>query len=278
MAGTAYSIIPAGIAESVLHSFAGSNVDPVTDGIEPLAGLIQGSDGNFYGTTSQGSGGTLDCASDQQVGCGTVFKITPGGAESVLYTFGSPNPADDCRDAGLADGVDPQAALVQGRDGALYGTTLNGGAGGTAFKVTLAGQESTLWCFGLSGSAPSVDGVLPLAALVQGRDGNFYGTTSNGGTYDLGTVFKVTPDGTETVLYSFEGCDPGACGVSRNRAPFVQRFVRFHGRRGSRKRGHLWQRRKSIWDDHVGRHVLRRDGIQTHARRHRDGTLVVQWM
>ena len=106
-----FKITPAG-AETVLYSFTNAGVD----GANPFAGLIQASDGNFYGTTE--FGGTS--------GYGTVFKITPAGAETVLYSF---------TNAGV-DGGYPQAGLIQGSDGNLYGTTFFGGTGsvGTVFR------------------------------------------------------------------------------------------------------------------------------------------------
>ena len=162
---------------TVLHAFAES------DGQDPLAGLVQGSDGNFYGTTDAGGTG----------GNGTVFKITPAGALTTLHSFSG------------SDGRNPPATLVQGTDGNFYGTTNQGGAmgAGTVFKITPAGALTTLYPF--AGS----DGSHPYAGLVQGTDGNFYGTTNQGGTGDYGTVFKITPAGTLTTLYSFPGSDGG---------------------------------------------------------------------
>jgi uncharacterized repeat protein (TIGR03803 family) len=176
--GTVFKITPAGV-ETVLYSFSGAP----GDGAIPRAGLILGSDGNFYGTTQVGGTNSY----------GTVFKITPAGVETVLYSFG-----------GVPDAANPFAALVQSSDGNFYGTTLGGGANsyGTVFKITPAGVETVLYSFG---GAP--DGFSPFAALVQGSDGNFWGTTINGGANDDGTVFSVTPAGVETVLNSF-GASP----------------------------------------------------------------------
>jgi uncharacterized repeat protein (TIGR03803 family) len=169
--GTVFKVTPAGV-ETVLHSFGSGS-----DGDQPDAGLIQGSDGNFYGTTKLGGANSA----------GTVFKITAAGAETVLHSFGSGS-----------DGATPIASLIQGSDGNFYGTTIANQ--GTVFKITAAGVETVLYSFG-SGS----DGNNPNAALIQGSDGNFYGTTVNGGANNQGTVFKVTPAGIETVLYSFAG-------------------------------------------------------------------------
>jgi uncharacterized repeat protein (TIGR03803 family) len=177
-AGNVFRITPAGV-ETVLHSFGGGT----TDGSTPNAALILGSDGNFYGTTSKG--GTS--------GNGTVFRITPAGVETVLYSFAG----------GTADGSTPNAALLLGSDGNFYGTTSHGGTGsnGTVFKTTPAGIETVLYSF----AGGTTDGRTPNAALIPGSDGNFYGTTSDGGMSYLGTVFKITPAGVETVLYSFAG-------------------------------------------------------------------------
>ena len=158
------------------------------DGSGPTAGLIKGSDGNFYGVTTGGG-------SHSQ---GTVFKMTPSGAETVLYSFGT----------NLNDGGAPLAALLQASDGNFYGTTSSGGAFelGTVFKITPAGALTTLWAFGSGG-----DGADPQGALIQGGEGNLYGTTFTGGSENEGVVFQITPTGIETVLYSF-GTNAGESG------------------------------------------------------------------
>jgi uncharacterized repeat protein (TIGR03803 family) len=173
--GAVFKITPAGV-ETVLHSLSGSP----GDGMSPNASLVQGSDGNFYSTTARGGA----------IGDGTVFKITPTGVETVLYSFG-----------GTPDEANPLAALVQGSDGNLYGTTWDGGANGEGmvFSITPAGVETVLYSFG----ATKTDGTGPQATLIQDSDGNFLGTTPSGGANGDGTVFKVTPAGVETVLYSF---------------------------------------------------------------------------
>ena len=146
----------------------------------PLGTVLLGNDGNFSGTTNTGGANNA----------GTVFKVTPSGSGSVLWSFGNGT-----------DGGNPKSALVQGSDGALYGTTTGGGAfgGGTVFRITLAGVESILWSFG-SGA----DGADPEAGVIQGTDGNLYGTTLLGGTQSQGIVFKVSPSGVETVLFNFD--------------------------------------------------------------------------
>jgi uncharacterized repeat protein (TIGR03803 family) len=178
--GTVFKVTPAGVG-TVLYSFAGG-----ADGANPLGGVIQSSDGNFYGTTRAGGA----------TNTGTVFKITPAGVETVLYSF-----------VGGTDGANPAARLIQGSDGNFYGTTVFGGAtnSGTVFKMTPAGSETVLYSF-----AGGTDGVNPYGGVTQGSDGNFYGTTGNGGTTNTGTVFRITPAGSETVLYSFAGGTDGA--------------------------------------------------------------------
>ena len=145
--------------EVVLHSFAG------TDGESPYATVIQGSDGNFYGTT-YGGGGTFPY--------GTVFQLTSSGTLTTLYSFH------------YTDGEWPYAGVIQGSDGNLYGSTSfgankspNGFGGGTVFKLTLSGTLTTLYSF--CSQAKCTDGAEPFAGVIQGSDGNFYGTTYYGG-------------------------------------------------------------------------------------------------
>jgi uncharacterized repeat protein (TIGR03803 family) len=160
-----------------------------TNGQAPTAALIQGTDGNLYGTTYEG--GTYND--------GTVFKISPSGTLTTLHSFDG------------TDGYFPYARMVQGTDGNFYGTTLSGGANddcnegtcGTIFKITPNGTLTTLHSF----CDDCINGQLPRGELVQATDGNFYGTTNQGGSYDDGTVFKITPSGTLTSLYSFDKTD-----------------------------------------------------------------------
>jgi uncharacterized repeat protein (TIGR03803 family) len=180
--GAVFKLTPTGV-QTGLYFFSGGSDGGVANG------LVQGSDGNFYGTTAYGGVTNSQCGPG---GCGVVFKLTPVGIESALYSFV----------AGSADGALPNASVMQGTDGNFYGTTIYGGASndGTAFKVTPAGVETVLHSF-----AGGTDGALPQTPLTEGSDGNFYGTTPNGGVNGFGTVFKLTPAGAETVLYSFAG-------------------------------------------------------------------------
>jgi uncharacterized repeat protein (TIGR03803 family) len=173
------------------------------DGSGPVAGLVQGSSGEFYGTTSAGGN---SCP----FSCGTVFSITTGGELTTLYRF--------CAQSGCLDGQYPASALVQGSNNVLYGTTLSGGAlaAGTIFKITPGGALTTLHSF-CSAVGDCPDGSAPRpAALVVGADGNLYGTTKSGGRANpacnandgCGTVFQITPGGTLTTIYSF--CSVGA--------------------------------------------------------------------
>jgi uncharacterized repeat protein (TIGR03803 family) len=187
--GTVFKLTPAG-NESVLYSFCSQS--GCSDGSRPQAGVILDKKGNLYGTTS--SGGAH--------GLGAVFRVTPAGSESVLYSF--------CSQSGCSDGHYPLAGLLMDTAGNLYGTTYLGGAdnGGTVFKLTRAGNETVLYSFpgGSDGSGPN-------AGLIVDKLGNLYGTTVYGGVNYGGTVFKLTPAGEETVLHSFcsqSGCSDGS--------------------------------------------------------------------
>jgi uncharacterized repeat protein (TIGR03803 family) len=149
--------------------------------------LVQGMDGNLYGTTM--NGGTRNA--------GALFRMTPTGKLTTLYSF--------CSLAYCVDGSHPNSGLVLGADGNLYGTTttdFNTPAYGTVFRITPGGALTTLHTF--CAQPNCADGGYPVAALALGADGNFYGTTTVGGDYGYGTVFKMTPDGTLTVLDSLD--------------------------------------------------------------------------
>ena len=190
--GTVFKITAGGTL-TMLHSFH------KTDGFYPQAGLVQGADGNFYGTTSEGGANR---------NAGTVFKISAAGKLTTLHNF--------CAKPHCTDGAHPEAALVQGTDGDFYGTTGGGGNGivygvGTVFKITAGGTLTTLHRFN------TTDGSRPEGGLIQATDGNFYGTTNSGGDNGAGTIFQITPTGALTTLHNFcaqtnctDGADPQA--------------------------------------------------------------------
>ena len=159
-----------------MHTFTSGN-----DGSTPMAGLVQATDGNLYGTANRG-------ATEDQ---GTIFRLTPSGTFSILRKLTG------------ANGANPRGGLVQGSDGVLYGTTHHGGASGdgTAFTLTPTGTLTTLFQF----HGPNPNPVLPRTPLVQSRAGDFYGTTPVGGANGRGTIFKMTATGQVTNLYSFTG-------------------------------------------------------------------------
>jgi uncharacterized repeat protein (TIGR03803 family) len=162
--GTVFSMTPSG-SVTVLHEFANG-----TDGAGPTGGLINVK-GKLYGTT--GNGGTGDCSN---IGCGTVFSITPSGKEMVLHSFSG------------SDGAFPWAGLIN-VNGTLYGTTMSGGSSGygTVFSMTLSGDETVLHSFARYG-----DGIAPFGRLLN-VNGTLYGTTAHGGIHAEGTVFSLTP-------------------------------------------------------------------------------------
>jgi uncharacterized repeat protein (TIGR03803 family) len=140
-------------------------------------------------------------------GAGTVFRITPSGTLTTLYNF--------CSQSHCTDGENPQSTLVQASDGDLYGTTPNGGAGdaGTIFKISLNGAFANIHSFCLQ--APCADGTNPMAGLVQASDGNLYGITLLGGNGLNATIFRISPAGMLTVLYTFctqDACEDGQTG------------------------------------------------------------------
>ena len=162
---------------TTLHSFDN------TDGAYPLGVLFKATDGEWWGATWRGGAN----------GEGTLFKITPSGTFTPVYSF--------CSESDCADGTLPGGGLIQAPDGNLYGTASYGGANGygTVFKISLSGNFKPLHSFN------GVDGAYPVVGLVRATNGNFYGSTANGGANgtDNGTVFDMTPDGTLTSLYTF---------------------------------------------------------------------------
>jgi uncharacterized repeat protein (TIGR03803 family) len=173
-AGTIFRMATNGaLTTLVILSFANTN------GAYPIGGLVRAQDGNLYGTTA--FGGTN--------GYGTLFRVATNGAFTLLVSFDSTN------------GASPYSGLVAASDGNLYGTTYEGGTNGgngTLFKLATNGAFSSLYSF--TGNA---DGANPYAALIQGTDGNFFGTTFSGGTNNYGTVFKFNTNGVLTTLVSF---------------------------------------------------------------------------
>jgi uncharacterized repeat protein (TIGR03803 family) len=202
--GTFFRITTNGVF-TTLASFAAFN-DTNGYGANPLAGLIEGNDGNFYGTTVYGG----------KFNAGTVFKVTSNGVLKFLASFAFTN------------GCNPQAALLRGPNNILYGTTFAGGPkreihaeppyyydAGTVFSLNSKGEIKTLFSFN------AANGLRPCNRLIQGKDGNLYGTTSSGGLQYVvptdngapdgsGTVFKITPDGAMSTLIVFNGCN-GIC-------------------------------------------------------------------
>lgn len=173
--------ISSGGTLSTLYNFTGGS-----DGKCPVAPPIQGVDGNFYGTTtSSNTSGVF----------GSVYRITPTAKFTTLHDFAN------------TDGAVPDAPLMQASGGVLYGVTQTGGSNGTTgevYKITTSGGFSVPFTFNGNNGHNSV------APLVQGSDGNFYGTAIQGGTNNLGVVFRLTPNGAITLLHSFAGSGDGA--------------------------------------------------------------------
>jgi uncharacterized repeat protein (TIGR03803 family) len=162
------------------------------DGAVPFASLIQGTDGNLYGTTV--AGGANQNAKYCN-GCGTVFKITAAGKLTTMHSF--------CSLANCTDGIGPYGSLVQATDGNFYGTTSAGGKHdrGTIFRIIPNGTLAGLYHFCTLPAC--ADGRSPQSSLIQASDGNFYGTTQLGGDSGYGTAFEITPAGALTVLHNF---------------------------------------------------------------------------
>ena len=200
--GNFYATSPYGLPTgpgSVIRVEPGGNVTTLytfcskvncEDGEEPFSGVIQATDGNLYGTTFNG-GTSVQSA-------GTVFKITPGGELSTLYSF--------CSQPNCSDGEFPYAGMVQGLNGKLYGVTSS-----TIYEITSAGTLKTLRAF--CSETNCTDGGAPpqAAPMMLGTDGNFYGTTTTGGANGSGTVYRMTPNGKYTVLYNFGACSQSSC-------------------------------------------------------------------
>jgi uncharacterized repeat protein (TIGR03803 family) len=193
--GTVFEITSAGKL-TTLYSFC-SQQPSCADGIGP-GQLVQGANGNFFGTTA--SGGILDGNNGCPDGCGTVFEITQAGQFTTLYKF-----------CGCGDGEFPLSGLVQAANGNFYGMTGAGGGYGSVFEITPAGKFSQIYSFC---SLPNcADGEGPVGTLLQGASGYLYGATQSGGAYASGTIFEITGRGKLTTLHSFcaEENSQGAC-------------------------------------------------------------------
>lgn len=190
--GTLFKITASGTL-TPLYNF-GTCTYPCKDGIYPKVPPVQGTDGNFYGTTPNTNDGT---------NTGVVYKITSAGKFTTIHAFD------------FTAGYNSNAPLIQGSDGNYYGTTTLGGKTitstcvavlasptcGTVFKITPGGTVTFIYEFA------KTDGAGPIGPVIQGTDGNFYGTTSEGGTSGFGVVFKLTSAGVLTVLHNFNGTD-----------------------------------------------------------------------
>lgn len=188
--GAVFKLAPDG-SETVLHFF--TNI--AGDGNSPMGSLVADKHGNLYGTTQLGGANDL----------GTVFKLTPGGRETIFHSFtGAPN-----------DGTEPSAGLIIDSQGNLYGSTWAGGADnmGSVFRLAPDGSETILHSF----AGPPGDGRGPQGDLTMDKSGNLYGSTYEGGANGDGTLFQLAPDGSATVLYSFcqeQYCADGGWPVS----------------------------------------------------------------
>ncbi|MGD0189823.1 MAG: choice-of-anchor tandem repeat GloVer-containing protein [Rhizomicrobium sp.] len=180
---------------SVLYTFQGGS-----DGYFPNGSLIADASGNLYGETWYGGNYNGSACAVDDSGCGTVFELQPNGTKITLYAF-----------QGGSDGDVPRGGLVADASGNLYGTTGGGGTCnveiygcGTVFKIASGGTESVLYAF-----QGGTDGQWPYGGVIIDGAGNLYGTTELGGSQGAGTIFKIAPNGTETVLYSFKGGKDG---------------------------------------------------------------------
>lgn len=179
--GSLFQVTPTGTV-TVLHFFDGTFSGTV-DGCYPVGVPTQASDGNLYGTSRQ-------CGLNDD---GIAYKLTTAGVFTIIHQFAG----------GTTDGAQPQGTLIQGSDGNLWGTSYTGGVNGsgTVFKMTTAGAVTVVYQFPACGSGTT--GCNPVAGLAQGTDGSFYGVAQTGGANNQGSIFKVTPGGTLTLLHSF---------------------------------------------------------------------------
>jgi uncharacterized repeat protein (TIGR03803 family) len=199
--GVAFKVTPSG-TYTVLYAFCSVYTTVCTDGKNP-GQLVQGTDGNFYGTAG---GGTNTYGNGNQGG--VVFQLTPSGKLTVLHSFCSQK---NCSDGGL-----PSSGLVQASDGNFYGLAASGGAngGGVAYRISASGSFSIVYSFCYTAGTPCADGTAPNGTLVEANDGSFYGVTQLGGVNAAtgaggGTAFNLTTGGTLSTLYSF--CSQANC-------------------------------------------------------------------
>ncbi len=209
--GTIFRVLPnkpINQALELLHSFTAWSATNLKDGSSPYSSPVQGRDGNFYGTTY--GGGKLNR--------GTVYKIAPNGTGfQVIYDFGQKVNNPDNPALPLFT-VHPIASLILGKDGNFYGTTtddsINSNGTGKIFRITPSGVLTVLHVF------HNIDGYLPRSPLMQGTDGNLYGTTGAGGKFGQGTVFKLNLTGNKlTTLHDFQVCAP--CGAGEVNKPYA---------------------------------------------------------
>ena len=205
MGATFFKMTSAGVFTSLNSSVPGNPADSLYEG--DGSKLVLGTDGNFYGANS-GIGTS-----------GSVFKIAPDGTFTTLYTFSATGGTNETN----SDGANPYGRLTQGSDGNFYGTTRLGGAygSGTVFQITPAGVLTSLYSFGAIGTAAgtpgqNLDGLFPVAGLIQGTDGNFYGGTTAGGQNGIGTLFKISAAGALTALHQFSNATAGTLTLSIN--------------------------------------------------------------
>jgi uncharacterized repeat protein (TIGR03803 family) len=205
--GTVFELTTSGELTTI-YNFCAQNA--CKDGANPQSGLVLGPNGNLYGTTNGGGNYNL----------GTVFEITPIttlGRLTTLYNF--------CSLPLCGDGEGPTDSLILGPDGNLYGTTWGGGEAGffngTVFRLTPAGQLTTLYQFCTSNNGQwCLDGANPEGGLTYAKDGNYYGMTSSGGTSDAGVIYRVSPSGQFSTVYSF--CTTKPCTNANPGATLMQ--------------------------------------------------------
>lgn len=200
MATIVFTFCTATAIASTAQTFASLGSFEGTDGSAPRGGLTQGTNGNFYGTATFGPTLLID---------GTVFEVTQAGIITSLHAF-------SCTDTTCPNGAGPMDGVFLGANGSYYGLATNGGANGfgTAFEITSTGRLNTIWSFCVLEYC--ADGLYP-TSLMQASNGKLYGTTSGGGAYEHGTIFKLAPGGELTTLYSFcSSINSGSCTDGEN--------------------------------------------------------------